>query len=227
MSEPDEAQRGAAIYSRPVLALYDLLVVRLSNDLAWRCHRERLLDLYRLDAGRRHLDVGPGTGWYLAHAGLPPEGEVTLLDLNPNSLARAESRIADRRPRTVTANVLDPLPAGTGPFDSIAANYVFHCVPGTWSEKGVAFGHLAAALVPGGVLFGGTILGKGVTHNAIGRRLMTTYNARGIFHNADDDAAGLEAQLRRYFTEVAVDVVGVVARFRAFGPRHRQPTDPA
>lgn len=224
MSEPDDARRGAAVYSRPVLALYDLLVVRLSNDLAWRCPRGRMLDLYNAGAGRRHLDAGPGTGWYLANADLPDGVDVTLLDLNPNSLASAGSRIAHLGPRTVTANILDPLPSGTGPFDSVAANYLFHCVSGTWTEKGVAFGHLADALAPEGVLFGGTILGQGVTHNAIGRRLMSVYNARGIFHNADDDAAGLEEALRRHFTRVEVDVVGVVALFRASGPRSGSPT---
>ena len=32
MEQDKEVQRGAAIYNKPVLAVYDLIVVRLSNS---------------------------------------------------------------------------------------------------------------------------------------------------------------------------------------------------
>lgn len=146
---------------------------------------------------------------------MPAGAEVTLLDLNPHSLASPGARIASLRPRTVRGNVLDPLPDGLGPFDSVGANHLFHCVPGTWADKGVAFHHLARVLAPGGVLFGGTVLGRGVEHNMIGRKLMSVYNDKGVFHNTDDDIDGLEHALGRHFSEVTVDVVGTVALFRA------------
>ena len=40
----------------------------------------------------------------------------------------------------------------------------------------------------------------------------------GIFHNREDDAAGLEAALRRSFDQVKVDVIGTVAVFSARNP---------
>ncbi|MBO0885622.1 MAG: SAM-dependent methyltransferase, partial [Mycobacterium sp.] len=138
---------------------------------------------------------------------------------NVNSLASASARIAYATPRAVIANVLDPLPDALGTFDSIGTNYLFHCVPGTWASKGVAFEHLANRLSPDGVLFGSTILGRGVDHNRIGRMLMALYNWRGIFHNVDDDAAGLEAALRRHFTDVKVEITGTVAAYAARQPR--------
>lgn len=220
MDEPgEEVRRGAAVYSKGVLGLYDLLVVHLSNTLVWRCHRNRIADIYDEHLGRRHLDVGPGTGWYLGNARLQSGAAITLMDLNTNSLASARARLADVTPRTVVGNVLDPLPDGLGPFDSIGINYVFHCVPGTWAEKGLAFGHLAERLTADGVLFGGTILGRGVRHNAAGRMLMTAYNDRGIFHNTEDDGEGLERVLRQHFADVTIDVVGTVALFSAREPR--------
>lgn len=215
----EEVRRGAAVYSRPVLGIYDLLVVRLSNTYVWRCDRARLIELYNGCVGSRHLDVGPGTGWYLANSRLPAGTAITLLDLNGNSLSRAAARIASTAPQTVVGNVLEPLPESVGPFDSIGVNYLFHCVPGTWASKGVAFGHLANRLAPGGVLFGSTILGRGVDHNVPGRLLMAFYNRRGIFHNVDDDAAGLEAALRRHFTDVKVEITGTVAAYAARQPR--------
>lgn len=219
----DKVRRGAAVYSKPVLWIYDLLVVRLSNTYVWRCSRTQLVELYNRNLSSRHLDVGPGTGWYLANSQLPPGGAITLLDLNANSLASASARIADTAPHTVVANVLEPLPDTVGPFDSIGTNYLFHCVPGTWDSKGVAFGHLTNRLSPDGVLFGSTILGRGIDHNLVGRMLMAFYNWRGIFHNTDDDAAGLEAALQRYFTDVNVEVTGTVAVFTAGRPRPPSP----
>lgn len=179
-----------------------------------------MLDQYNRCIGPRHLDVGPGTGWYLAKANLPESAEITLMDLNENSVEHAASRLAGTKAsvKGVTANVLEPIPEELGQFDSIAANYVFHCVPGSWEDKGVAFEHLGERLADDGVLFGSTILGSGVSHNLVGRGFMALYNRMGIFHNRDDDAAGLEAALRRSFAQVNVDVVGAVAVFSAREP---------
>ena len=90
----EEVRRGAAVYSKRVLGIYDVLVVYLSNTFVWRCHRRRITELYERYAGARHLDVGPGTGWYLANARMPSGRTVTLLDLNSNSLASARARLA-------------------------------------------------------------------------------------------------------------------------------------
>ena len=215
-----EVRRGAGIYSKPVLGFYDLLVVKFSNSLAWRCPSQLMLDQYNRCIGTRHLDVGPGTGWYLANADLPETAEITLMDLNENSVEHAASRLAHTHVSTrgVTANVLEPIPEALGQFDSIAANFVFHCVPGSWADKGVAFKHLGERLAADGVLFGSTILGSGVSHNLIGRGFMALYNRLGIFHNREDDAAGLEAALQRSFDQVKVDVIGTVAVFSARNP---------
>jgi hypothetical protein len=70
-------------------------------------------------------------------------------------------------------------------------------------------------LEPGGVFFGSTILGRGVAHTTIGRRLMRVYNAKGIFSNADDDERGLERALRSKLEDVEIEVVGAVALFAA------------
>lgn len=213
-----EVRRGANVYSRTALGFYDLIVIKFSNSKAWRCPSRLMLAQYDRCLGRRHLDVGPGTGWYLANAKMPDDAEITLMDLNPNSLNSTSARIADVTHRTMVANVLQPLPASAGPFDSIGVNYLFHCVPGSWDAKGIAFPHLAKSLTDDGVLFGSTILGKGVNHNRTGSKLMALYNRKGIFHNLEDDAAGLETSLRRSFRQVTVDVVGTVAVFSAREP---------
>ena len=86
--EPNYA--GQAIYSPITLAVYDLIVLALSNPLIWRCPTGRILQLYDRHVTDNHLDVGVGTGWYLDRCHFPnPAPRIGLLDLNPNSLAAA------------------------------------------------------------------------------------------------------------------------------------------
>jgi hypothetical protein len=67
------------------------------------------------------------------------------------------------------------------------------------------------------VLFGATILGAGVKHGFLARKLMDVYNAKGIFSNRSDSAEGLRAALGQHFEEASLRVVGCVALFSARG----------
>jgi ubiquinone/menaquinone biosynthesis C-methylase UbiE len=44
--------------------------------------------------GRRHIDLGPGTGYFVEQAAPPLDTEITLLDPNPHVLKRASKRLA-------------------------------------------------------------------------------------------------------------------------------------
>ncbi|WP_337505458.1 hypothetical protein [Rhodococcus jostii] len=105
-------------------------------------------------------------------------------------------------------------------FDSVAANFVLHCVPGTWEQKGRAFGHIAKVLTEDGVFFGSTILDTGVHHTPLSRALNSLYNGPiKLFHNHGDDLDGLHTALATAFEEVEITVVGSVAVFAAHLPR--------
>ena len=216
---PDAADvaRGQRIYTPLVLRGYDLFVLGFSNRFAWQCPSRTMLERYDRHVGGRHLDLGVGTGWFLDRCTWPVEQpEITLLDLNENSLTVAARRLARYAPKTVRANVLEPLPLADARFESAAANYLLHCLPGPLETKaGTLADNVAAYLEPGGVLFGSTILGRGVTHSRLGRRLMRLYNAKGIFSNADDDERGLERGLASRLKDVEIEVVGAVALFAA------------
>jgi len=214
---PVDVERGQRVYTPLVLRAYDLVVLGFSNRFAWRCRSATMLELYDRHVGRRHLDIGVGTGWYLDRCTWPVEQpEITLLDLNENSLAHAATRLQRYAPQTVRANVLDPLPLGDARFESVAANYLLHCLPGGTESKAATLAeNVRANLEPGGVLFGATILGRGVPHSRIGRRLMRMYNRKGIFSNADDDERGLERGLASRLKDVEIEVVGAVALFAA------------
>ena len=186
MRSSDEVEAGQRVYTPLVLWGYDLVVLGFSNRFVWRCRSSRMLDRYNTYVGARHLDVGVGTGWFLDHCDWPVETpQVTLLDLNQNSLSAASKRIRRYAPATIQANVLDQVELGDVRFDSIGVNYLFHCLPGELESKAATVASsLRPSLASSGVLFGSTILGQGVRHNVLGRRLMRLYNRKGIFRTS-------------------------------------------
>lgn len=211
-------EAGQAVYTKPVLAAYDLFVLRFSNRCVWRCPWPRLLALYDSHVSANHLDVGVGTGFFLDRCRFPiAQPRLALMDLNPNCLQTTGRRLARYRPETWHANVLEPIRIDAQAFASIGLNYLLHCLPGTIRTKGAALGHLRRLLVPGGVMFGATLLHDGVRRNAAARRLMALHNARGIFCNAEDDLEGLRTMLHEHLDAVKIEVVGCVALFSGRG----------
>ncbi len=217
MDHDDPAYPGQAGYNPGLLAIYDPWVLGFMARAVWRCPTPPAVDRYRRHMGQRHLDIGPGTGYFLDKAGLPPETEVTLLDPNPNVLAHVSRRIAYMNPTTVEADVLKPLPVD-GPFDSVALNYVLHCLPGPQSHKAVAVRNVAAVLAPDGVLFGGTVLGSSAGHTTPARTVLWIFNRQGAFDNLGDTREGLHEILEESFQAIEIDVVGSIAFFTATGP---------
>jgi SAM-dependent methyltransferase len=214
----DPAYKGQADYTRFLLSIYDRFVVGFMAKAVLRCPIPPLLDRYRRLVGRRHLDVGPGTGYFLDRADVAGRTELTLLDPNPNVLAHS-SRVLERmRPTTIEADVLKPLPV-TGRFDSAALNMVLHCLPGPQSEKARAVRNIAAVLEPDGVLFGATVLGRSGSHTPQARAFLAVANRQGGFDNLGDSLEGLREILSESFEEVEVDEVGSAARFIARHPK--------
>ncbi|MGW5454041.1 class I SAM-dependent methyltransferase [Nocardia sp. NPDC003979] len=229
MFRPDPEHEAAAPYTRAFLTVYDAWVIRLSNRFAWQCDSDVMLELYEQNLGRRHLEIGPGSGWYLANTSAAPDpGHITLMDLNPTPLSFTARRISkpDRVVDSVCGSVLNPVPveAGAG-YDSIGINFVLHCVPGDFITKGVAFRHLADVLADDGVLFGSTILGRNnAPRTLFGRALTAVYSRLGAFNNRHDNRGELETSLEEAFGEYSITDVGAVTLFTARLPRRQPPT---
>lgn len=213
----DAAAKGAAVYNKPVLSIYDWFVLGFSNTFVWRCPSRLILEFYNEHISEKHLDVGVGTGYFLDKCKFHTNSPViALMDLNLNSLHRAARRLQRYKPKIHIANVLEPLRVEPGDFDSIGLNYLFHCLPGNLLSKGVVFRNLLPLLNPnGGVMFGTTILGSGVKHNFLAKTLMRIYNSKGIFSNMDDKAAELNRVLHDIFSDYSIRVFGCVAFFTA------------
>lgn len=222
-----EQNPGSAIYSGLFIYFYDFWVLLMSNLLAWNCSTTSVqLPLFRSALGRRHLDVGVGTGYYPIHAiGGSSCEEITLVDLNSTALDVSERRIKAAHEtvtvRQVVADASSPLPIPPITFDSISVFYLLHCMPGPPERKTRVFDVLRRHLAPQGMLVGSTILGQGVSMNSFAKGLMAAYNKKGVFDNCGDSQKIFEEGLRRNFEHAEVWRVGMVMLFRAQRPRGR------
>jgi hypothetical protein len=214
---PDEIAiaKAHAIYTPFMLSIYDLLVHGLSNHVAWRCPTRRITDLYRANLSANHLEAGVGTGYFLDRTGDERLGRLVLLDINRHCLDRAGCRLARFKPALHEVNLLAPIKLNVAPFASVGLTYVLHCLPGSMSEKLIVVDHLRPLMEKGAVLFGATILGRGIAPNRAARSLLDLYNAKGVFNNREDDIASLREGLRQRFDEVEIEQAGCVALFRA------------
>jgi SAM-dependent methyltransferase len=218
MDRDDPAFRGQSDYTRPLLTLYDPLVLGLAARFVWRCPTSRLVAGYRQHIRDRHLDVGPGTGYFIENSGLPDRSRVTILDPNTNVLDHASRRLRRLDVTAVEADVLKPLPVD-GPFDSAAMHLVIHCLPGPLPRKAAAVANVAAVLAPTGVLFGGSVLGTSGPQTWLSRRVLAAFNRRAAFDNLNDSEEGLREILAASFEHVDLETVGSIAIFAATNPR--------
>jgi hypothetical protein len=214
-ADEESIAKAHAIYTPLMLSIYDVLVHGLSNRFAWRCPTRRLVSLYCTGLSANHLEAGVGTGFFLDRAGGAELNRLVLLDINRHCLERAGRRLARFRPSLYQVNLLAPIKLDLAPFSSVGLTYVLHCLPGTMGEKLKVVDHLRPLMGKRAVLFGATILGRGMAPNRAARALLDLYNAKGVFNNREDDIASLSEGLKQRFDEVEIEREGCVALFRA------------
>jgi SAM-dependent methyltransferase len=205
MDSREPGYRGFKDYKPLMLRTYDPWVVGFVSPRVWKMGPEPGIDLYRRHMGERHLDIGPGTGYFISEAQPPANTELTLLDANPHVLDHCAQVLAAWRPATVRGNVLEPLPV-EGPFDSVGLTHVIHCLPGPIGAKATAIRNAAAVLGDDGVLFGGTVLGMSADHGLAARLFLRLANLQGGFDNRDDDVEGLRSVLEASFEDVDIQL---------------------
>lgn len=206
--------RGArkGVYNAVTLRLYDAGVLGLTNRFIWRCPTPRQVEHYRHNVGVSHLDIGPGTGYYLERIESPT---VTLLDLNPACLDTAADRMPPHRTvHRLEQSFFDPIPASQT-FDSIGLSFLLHCIPTT--EKWTTLAELREHLRPGGRVFGSTVILDRPTASGLASALNATYGRLGVFGNGADTVADLERALEG-LDDVVIERVGQVVLFSATRP---------
>ena len=212
-----DSQAGAAIYTKTALKLYDFWVHGFSNHYLWNCPTEQLHAHYQRHTSNNHLEVGAGTGFFLKQVPfrvLKPR--IVLMDLNQNTLEVASRAIQHFEPAGILVDILSDTMPTLPKFDSIAFNYVWHCLPSPPARKNIAFRHLASLLKDGGVVFGATLLMQDTPMNPFAKALMKLYNQKGIFGNEADSREALESVLAANFSRYEIRQEGAAALFSAW-----------
>ncbi len=217
----DEAERarqvaqGAAVYTPLFLPFYDWWVYGFAVRVM-RCPPAEFRTFYELNISEHHLDIGVGSGSLLKHCLRQQLLErVTLMDLNPHSLDAAEKALRPLPVQKVQADMLKPFPIANEQFLSVGLNFLLHCVPGSFREKGVVFQHIKQVLAQGGIVFGSTAIYQPGAHYALTRFLFDRYNQAGVFHNREDTQEDLQIVLGNLFENVEMVQEGCVLFFRA------------
>lgn len=213
-TEPINTQAGHQIYSQRTLPFYDLVVHGISNRWFWNCPTERLQRWFDQHVTENHLDVGVGTGFFLDRSKRQDAWRrIGLLDANPACLNAAANRISRHQPEVIQADLSESFHDRAAPFQSVSLMYVLHCLPGELDFRRSVLQHCSQALLPGGCLFGATILGIPQPNGWLGKRVMAAYNRKGVFGNANDTIDSLQQVLSGEFDEVVIEQLGSVAMF--------------
>src|SRR6187200_3173552 len=109
MDKSDPSYKGQSGYNAAMLAIYDVGVQKFMTKAVWKIPVAEGVDRYRHHIGHRHLDVGPGTGYFIEEAYPPRDTEITGLDPNPTVLRHVANRLEERHPIIVEADVMKPL----------------------------------------------------------------------------------------------------------------------
>lgn len=209
-----EIWSGQSLYTRLFLSVYDWLALGMHCRFIWNCSSAHMLELYNQNITANHLDVGVGTGYFLDRCKFPTANpRLVLMDLNPDCLERAGKRVARYNPAKYRRNVLEPIKINAHKFDSIGMMNLLHCLPGNISSKGVVFENLRALPNDGGVIFGSTILYRGIERSPLASYTLKLSNRMGFMTNLDDDPEGLKKVLGQHFSQSMVKVIGCVALF--------------
>ncbi len=213
-----DLERGQSVYTPRLLNVYDFLVLRVCTEKVWRSSRQEMLDLYSEHMSDNHLDCGVGTGFFVDQTAKSESMRLALLDLNPNCLDVAYDRLKRFEPEIYERNILEPLPLHGERFDSVAMNYLIHCLPGqNIVEKAVAFDQVIPFMKDDAVVFGATVLGAEVERSGLARKAMELFNWRGVFCNEGDVIGDLVDVLHKRFRTCNVWLSGCVVFFVAKG----------
>ena len=214
--DAEQVKAGSAMYSRFVLSIYDFWFLRYNCRFLWECPARFLLDLYNRYVSSSHLDVGVGTGYFLDKCKFPNTNiRLALMDLNPNSLRTASRRLSRYKPEVYHKSATEPFNINKPAFDSVGMMNLLHCIPGDMKAKIIVFEHAKEVMNQGAVLFGSTILNKGIKRNARATFALKYANKKGYMANMDDSLEDLQESLRNSFPDSSVKVIGYEALFWA------------
>ena len=196
---------------------YDRLVNKINCQHVWKCSERYIINHYRNNISHYHLEIGPGSGYFLKKENLlknPSIDQLTLIDINSEILDFSKENLTpDYCNDIVTLNFdifSDKIPSGIK-FNSVGLNYVLHCIPGKLENK---LDTLLDNLDHTGYnLFGATVICDPLHMNPLAEYELMLLNTLGIFNNNHDSYEDLSRYLLKNNIKHNISKRGYVALF--------------
>lgn len=166
------------------LPLYDVFVNKINCHYVWKCNEKHIFLHYEKNIGRNHLEIGPGTGYFLQRK--YPVFHLTLMDINKDTLQYTKKNLKGNYQHiSVIEHDIFKQPKRLDRVNSVGINYVLHCVPGTLETK---LETLINNIHVGKdtTFFGATVIQDDTNQNFLSRTELYLLNKYKIFHNQND-----------------------------------------
>lgn len=191
------------------LKFYDLAVNKINCKYVWRCSENYIFENYKKNIRRKHLEIGPGTGYFLKKIN-NSDIDLTLMDINQpilqfssNNLKTSFSNVKIRNHNIFEKKIEEK-------YDSIGINYVLHCVPGKLEDK---IDKLLNNLNKHGILFGATVISDPERLYFLSKLELKALNKFNVFNNSNDYSQNLINYLNYNQIKYDCNLIGNVLIF--------------
>lgn len=191
-----------------ILKHYDKIVNKLNCNYVWKCNEKNIKDLYKNNISKNHLEIGPGTGYFLKPhlfdtLNLIDINKIYLYESKKNLLSNADN-IFCHNDDIFDTNFKTQLPK----INSVGLSYVLHCVDG---KLDILFDNLINNVSQNNVIFfGSTVLP--IESNIIVKTELLFLNHFNIFNNYDHNLNDLFKLKNKYDCEFKI--IGNVLLFK-------------
>ena len=193
---------------------YDRLVNEINCEKVWGCKKKYIIDNYNRNINSNHLEIGPGTGYFLKKQNLDVNlNKLTLIDINKNILDYSKNNLQSEYSDIdiLSHNLFTSKIPTDIKFNSVGINYVLHCVPGNLQTK---LDKLISNLGNNEYnLFGASVICDSININLLAEYEIIFLNAFGIFNNNYDTYEELNEYLNNTNLNFSLKRRGYVAIF--------------
>ena len=178
------------------LQYYDRYVNEINCKYIWKCPSNIIFNNYRNNCSKYHVEIGPGTGYYLKNIGLSSKiKELTLIDINNQILNYSKNNLKSEYSNinVLNYNIFNEKIPEKINFNSVGINYVLHCIPGSLQKK---VDTLIKNLGNNDYkLFASSIICDPLHMNILAEYELIMLNSLGIFNNNNDTYEELQEYL--------------------------------
>lgn len=166
------------------IKFYDFLVNDINCNYVWRCNKSNIFNLYKNNIKLNHLEIGPGSGYFLMQNYNLKIRNLYLMDINQPILNESKNNLKSKYSNIQVINHdIFKKPIKIENLESVGINYVLHCVPGNLEYK---FENLLKNLPINVNIFGATVINNSDKQTYLSKTELYFLNNRGIFNNHQD-----------------------------------------